>query len=156
MKSIKNVYPTITREFIHDTIILAAKGKKKRREVREVLTNIDKYTDLIYTMFVNKEWWQYPTHSREIVERGKKRQLTISRFYPNRILDYIMVEILKPYIRKSMYEYCVGNVNGRGIVYGKKAIEKHYKHYKYALKLDIISFILLYRKNSYKRSYQVK
>lgn len=66
--------------------------------------------------------------------------LTISPFYPNRILDYCMVETLKPYIRRGMYQYCVGNVDKRGIRAGKKAVLRHCRRYKYYIKLDIRKF----------------
>lgn len=141
MKTIKNVFESLLdKEKIKEIIILASKHKTKRREVKEVLNNIDNYADKIYGMLESGNYEIKPTVTREINEYGKTRILTVSPFYPNRILDYIIVETLKPYIRKSMYEYCVGNVDGRGITYGKKAIEKNYRKYNYYIKLDIHHF----------------
>lgn len=141
MKTIKNLYaPLLDRERIKEIILLSAKGKKKRAAVRKVLADIDHYADEIVQMLRNKTYYMLPTQSRTIMEYGKERVLTISPFYPNRILDYIVVESLKPHIRKSMYEYCIGNVDNRGIMYGKKAVARNYKRYKYYLKLDIRKF----------------
>lgn len=140
MKTLKNLYKTLTKERIKEIILKASKGKKHRREVKKMLNDIDYYTNNIYEMIQNKTYYMLPTRNKEIMEKGKVRNLTISPFYPNRILDYIIVETLKPYIRKSMYIYCIGNVDNKGMVYGKKVIARKYKHYKYYIKLDIKKF----------------
>ncbi|MBQ7445896.1 MAG: RNA-directed DNA polymerase [Clostridia bacterium] len=141
MKSVRNVYQNLLDiERIKEIIILAAKGKKKRKEVIDTLNDIDNCANQILEMLRSGEFKQRPVKHRTIKERGKKRLLTISPFFPNRILDYIVTETLKPYIRKSMYEYCVGNVDKRGISYGKKVTARNYKKYKYYIKLDICKF----------------
>lgn len=141
MKRISNLYEHLLDvNRIKEIIILASKGKKKRKEVMKVLNNIDYYANEILEMLKTQTYYMKPYHKRNIVENGKVRELTISPFYPNRILDYIIVETLKPYIRKSMYEYCIGNVDKRGMIYGKNIIAKKYKKYKYYIKLDIHKF----------------
>lgn len=125
---------------IRATIILASKGKTKREDVKYVLDHLDHYTQRIYDMLQKREYFMYTPTKRTIKEKNKLREITVSMFFPNRIFDYLMVEAVKPYVRKSMYEYCIGNVNGRGIVYGKKVIERKYKDYKYFVKLDIRKF----------------
>lgn len=141
MKSVRNAHEgLLSLDRIKEIILLAAKGKKKRREVSEVLQNIEHYAEKILQMLQSGEYKQRPIRHRTITERGKKRVLTISPFFPNRILDYIITETLKPYIRKSMYEYCVGNVDKRGITYGKKIVARNYRKYKYYIKLDIRKF----------------
>lgn len=141
MKTYKNLHKALLdKERIKEIIYLSAKGKKKRKEVQKVLDNIDKYVDIVYNMLINKAYYMAPTHTKTINERNKQRELTISPFFPNRVLDYLIVESLKPIIRKSMYAYCVGNVNKRGIVYGKNVVAKNYKNYKYYIKLDIRKF----------------
>ena len=138
MQTIKRIYDyLLNKEYIEFVIKKAAKGKKKRREVQTVLASIGKYADEIIRMLDTGEFELKPVTHKTIVERGKKRELTISPFFPNRILDYIIVEALKPYIRKGMYRYCVGNVDGRGISDGERVIARKYKQYKYYLKLDI-------------------
>ena len=141
MKRIGYLYDEIlNKDRIKQIIKLASIGKTKRGEVVRVLDNIDYYTDKIYEMLANDNYYMLPYHNKTIMEKGKLRELTISPFYPNRILDYIIVETLKPHIRKGMYEYCVGNVDKRGMVYGKKVIAKKYHKYKYYIKLDIHKF----------------
>ncbi|MBR5286218.1 MAG: RNA-directed DNA polymerase [Clostridia bacterium] len=141
MKRIGNLYEQLLDiERIKEIIILAAKGKRKRKNVLHVLESIDLFAEEMLDMLTSGEYYLAPTHNKTIMERGKERVLTISPFFPNRVLDYIMVETLKPFIKKSMYEYCVGNVNGRGIRYGERAIKRKYKRYKYYIKLDIRKF----------------
>ncbi len=141
MRSVKRVYDKIrTDEFITSVIKLASKGKTKRSDVKWTLNNIEQCVKTIRWMLETGCFWQRPSHNKVIVERGKQRELTVSPFFPNRILDYIVVETLKPYIKKGMYEYCVGNVDKRGTLYGKKVVERNYKNYKYYIKLDIRRF----------------
>lgn len=141
MKRKGNIYKQILNiETIKGIITIASRGKRKRREVRKVLENIDEYAEAILDMLKNKTYYLLPTHNRTITENGKERKLTISPFFPNRILDYIIVETMKPIIRRGMYEYCIGNVDGRGAMYGQKYIEKKIKNYKYFVKLDIRHF----------------
>ena len=141
MKSINHIFEKfLDIEKIKEVILLAARHKKSRRGVQRVLENIDFYAEQIKGMLETGEYWQYPSYHRTIIERGKERELTISPFFPNRILDYIVVEAVKPFIKKSMYEYCIGNVDGRGAIYGRKVIGRKYKGYKYFMKLDIRKF----------------
>lgn len=141
MKRIGFVYDKLlNKEFIKQTIEKAAKHKTKRRMVRHVLANIDEYTHRIYEMILNDKIILKPTHTKEIKERGKTRIITVSPFFPNQILDYLLVELTKPIIKKSMYQYCVGNVDKRGIIYGKKITQKANNKYCYFMKLDIRHF----------------
>ena len=141
MKRVGFVYDRLLdKEFIKQTIQKASKHKTRRRTVRKVLAHIDEYTDRIYEMLASEKIEMRPTHNKTIKERGKERLITVSPFYPNQILDYLLVESTKPLIRKSMYQYCVGNVDKRGIMYGKKVMERHINKYKYYMKLDIRHF----------------
>ena len=141
MKSIKNVYENLLNEnTIYEYMCLAAKHKTHRKDVRIVMNNPDKYIKEILEMLKTRNFKLGKTHKTYIIEKGKQRELTISPFFPNRILDYIMTSTLKPYIKKSMYEYCIGNVDGKGMIFGKEYIRKNYKNYKYYIKLDIKKF----------------
>lgn len=147
MKRVGYLYDKmLDKEFIKNTIILASKHKTKRREVIKVLNNIDAYVENIYQMLLTDSIQLRPTHQRILPEKGKKRLITISPFYPNQILDYMLVEMTKPIIRKSMYQYCIGNVDKRGIHYGKNYLEKELHKYKYYVKLDIKHFYQNVRK----------
>lgn len=130
----------LDKEYIKNIIIYASKNKTDRKEVQVVLKNIDNYVELVYLMIKENNIKLKPVKHYIINERGKERKITKSPFFPNQIFDYLLTETLKPVIRKSLYFYSVGNIDGKGIVYGKKAIEKKIKKYKYYLKLDIHHF----------------
>lgn len=141
MKRIGFVYnKLLDKEFIKQTIKKASKHKAKRKSVRKVLANIDFYTDKIYEMLETQKIVMGKTRIRYIRERGKQRKIVISPFFPNQILDNLLVELTKPLIKQSMYRYCVGNVDGRGIMYGKNYIARNFRRYKYYMKLDIRHF----------------
>lgn len=125
---------------IEEIILEAAKGKKKRPEVRKVLNNIDYYSCRIHDMLQSGRYELYPVKTTTIFDGRKERDITISPFFPNRILDHVLVDIFKPEILKGMYQYCVGNVDGKGILYGKHYTEKQVRRYQYYVKLDIRKF----------------
>ena len=141
MKRVGFVYDKmLDKDFIKQTIKKASRHKSKRRSVRKVLDNIDYYVDRIYEMLKTDNIAMRPTRTRYIQDSGKKRKIIISPFFPNQIFDNLLVEMTKPIIKKSMYQYCVGNVDKRGIMYGKKVVEKNFHKYKYYMKLDIKHF----------------
>lgn len=141
MKRLNHIFEQfLDAERIKGIILNASEGKRSREEVQIVLRNIDYYAGKILQMFQTEEYFLKPVKNTYITDWKKPRTITISPFFPNRILDHICVEALKPYIRKSMYQYCIGNVDGRGITYGKCVILKNYKKYKYHIKLDIKKF----------------
>ena len=141
MKRVGHIYEQLLdREYIKQTIILASKHKTKRKGVIMVMDNLDFYVDKIHEMIVTQNIQLLPTRTRKIRERGKERIITISPFYPNQILDYLLTETVKPVIRKSMYEYSIGNIDKKGISYGKNYLDKRVRKYAYYLKLDIHHF----------------
>lgn len=157
MKRVGYLYDKmLDRNFIKDTIILASKHKTRRREVKKVLNDIDTYIDKIYKMLTTENIQLKQTHQRVIEEKGKERLITISPFFPNQVLDYMLVEITKPIIRKPMYQYCIGNVDKRGIYYGKEYLEKVLHKYKYYVKADIHHFYQNVRKKLLLRAFERK
>lgn len=141
MKRIGHIYEQLLdREYIKQVIILASRHKSKRKGVIMVMENLDYYVDQIHQMIINNDIKMLPTRTRKINERGKERTITISPFYPNQILDYLLTETVKPVIRKTMYEYSIGNIDKKGISYGKKYLDKRVRKYAYYLKLDIHHF----------------
>lgn len=68
MKTYKNIYKNLlSLEKIKEIIILASKGKKKRREVKRVLNNLDFYANEILTMLKNKSFYMLPSHNKTIL-----------------------------------------------------------------------------------------
>lgn len=141
VKRISHLYEKmLDRAFIKECILLASKGKKRRKQVRETLDDIDNRVEIIYKMVENHHFEFKGTKKRIIPEYKKKREITISPFFPNQIIDYMLVTCLKPLCKRILYEFAVGNVDGKGIRYGKEYLETKTKRYPYFIKLDIHHF----------------
>lgn len=70
MKRKGNIYKQILNiETIKGIITIASRGKRKRREVRKVLENIDEYAEAILDMLKNKTYYLLPTRNRTIISK---------------------------------------------------------------------------------------
>lgn len=138
MKTLKNIYSNLYQhDTIRDVLTECLKDKKYRKEMLERLEGDITYVQSCMDTFTfNKK----ETHQVIIRDRKKERTITISPYFPNKIFDYLVVAPLKPMIKKSMYRWNVGNVEGRGKDMGIQFLYSHIKGYKYAIKLDVKKF----------------
>ncbi len=135
MKTYKNLYKNLlNKEFIKDYLLEVTKDKPYKSQVEK---NIELITDRTYQGLVTKEINMLPTAVKVVHDRKKDRNITLSRFFPNKAYDYLLVSQIKPIIVKSMYHWCVGNVNGRGLDVCLKHNQGLIKEYSYCLQLDI-------------------
>lgn len=143
MKTYSNLYDKcLDREFIKAMIIEAAKGKKKRVDVRRVLEKIDHYADLFYNILEKQTYKAHIPRATIINEgtRPKKREIRKIRFF-DQVIHHIVVKACHEVFTRSMYEFCCGSVPDRGIHYGKRYIERwirtDHKNTKYCCQMDI-------------------
>ena len=142
MKRVGYLYEdAISLENIEKAIIDASKGKTKRRDVRKVLARKDEYALYIHEALKNGIYIFDKGKPKIIKETHKERSIVVPRFV-DLIVQYAILEKLKPILMRGMYKWSCGNVNGRGVLYAKKYTEVVVKKYKpkYALKLDIRKF----------------
>ena len=138
MKTYKNLYRKICdKDYIRDVLIEASSNKPYKAVVEKNLTTI---VERAYTNLVNETVEMLPTQSKVVHDRKKDRNITLSRFFPNKTYDYLLVSQLKPIIEKSMYYYCVGNVKGRGLDKCLSYVKEAVKHYSYCWQGDIKKF----------------
>lgn len=161
MKRENNIYPRIVeRNNIYVAILNASKKKKGRKNVQKVIANIDKCTDLIREMLVNKKFKPSPYEQVKIQDGVRKKERVIFKpaFYPDQIVHWALMQHLEPILRKGMYDYCCASVKGRGILYGarylKKILVKDRKNTKYCLKLDVKKFYPSINQNIMKRKFR--
>lgn len=145
MKRLGNLYSQVCEiENIKQAIKEAAKGKTQRRFVRRILNNIDYYAFLIKTMLTtgNIKFAQCATKVIRENPTKKERVITIPPFFPNQIIHWALMLVLKPILTKSAYYYSCGSMEGRGITHGKKYVEKviYRTRNKWCLKADIHHF----------------
>jgi len=146
MKRIGYIYEKIISvENCKRAILNAAQGKTRRKEVGEILDNLDYYAhDLSHRM---EELNFLTPYKKRIISDGlsnKKRELQIPSFYPDQCAHHALIQILKPIIEKSSYYWSCANIPGRGIDKACKGVERatirDLKHAKYCVKLDITKF----------------
>ena len=130
-------------ENIKKAIISASKGKTKKHSVRSVLDNFDESVKYIENLLVNKQYIPNKYYSATIKDglSGKERTIYKPKFFPDQIIHWCLINIIKVLLRRGMYHWSCASIPKRGPHYAKKACEKwirrDYKNTKYCLKLDI-------------------
>jgi len=120
----------------------ARKGKKHYSEVKKVDKNIDKYIDDLHFLLKNKT---FKNSEYEIFERncnGKIRVIYKLPYYPDRIIQHAILQVLEPIWRKVYIRDTYQSIKGRGVHLAKRRIEKVLRKEKpkYCLKIDIHKF----------------
>jgi hypothetical protein len=135
-----------SKENIRLAIMNASKRKRHRRDVQEVLNNIDYHIELVQKLLLNG---MFKAHidAACIVNEGthnKVRRIRKPHFKYDQIIHHCIIQVLQPIFIKPMYEYSCGSIPKRGAHYGKKRIEKwlrnDIKNTKYVFKMDIKHF----------------
>lgn len=132
----------LDRNLIRKVIIEGSKGKRKRHDVKKVLSDVEKYTDKVYEIL--KCGTYVPTDPRHITILDtcsvKKRTIGVVPYYPDGIIHRLIVEVARPIFMRGMYAHSCASIPGRGnmhaIKYMKKAM-KDVKGSKYCTKMDI-------------------
>lgn len=128
---------------IHKSIVTSSKGKRDRKDVKEIYENPDDHIDEIKEYVKNfKNDHHTPMEIYDGIAR-KKRTIIVPT-YREQIVHHMLVNILKPIFLKGMYEHSYGSIPKRGAHKAKKRIEKwirtDHKNVKYCLKMDIEKF----------------
>lgn len=143
-----------------EKVIVAAwrrlrKGKTKRQEVKEIEADFDNQVKFMQDMIRNtlpeneggerRPFFTPAVYkAREVCEGGKRRVI----YAPNireQWLHHIIMRVLEPVFMRGMYRFSCGSVPGRGVHYGRNAVERFIKHsepraVKYFIKADIRHF----------------
>lgn len=131
------------KPYIRRVILEAARGKRQRREVRRVLSNLDEYVDKTYEMVVSESF--APTKPQEKViydESSQKwRTIKIVPFWPDGVMHWLLVTTMRPALMRGMYHWSCASIPGRG---GKR-VQQHIRRTlrddpegtKYAAELDV-------------------
>lgn len=148
MKTIKE--PLFDKLISLSNLILAvenaARHKLKRAKVRKALAHKEQIAyKLRYLLITGK--LTLPMHEGEPINDGIERKTRIivkPHFTYELILQWAVIQVLKPHLMKGMYKWSCGSIANRGGVYGKRYIEKYIrenpKKIKYVLKGDIYHF----------------
>ena len=118
----------------------ASKGKGFYKEVQEVNENIDYYLTEIQKMLIEKTYRtsEYVIFKKK--EKDKERDIYKLPYYPDRIVQWALVQVIEPILMRKMTINTYSAIPGRGIHFGMKRVLKDLKNKEdtqYCLKLDI-------------------
>lgn len=121
----------------------AARGKRNRRIVGNILEHKQQAAEAVREMLISREY-KPKTYREFVIKDGasqKERTIYCPAFYPDQIVHWAIMQVTQPILQRGMYEFCCGSIPNRGIHYGKRYIERWLKNdrknTKYCLKLDI-------------------
>lgn len=135
----KMLDPTFIRKAIFDS----ARHKHKRKEVKMVLRNVDLYTELIRSKLLCFSYMPSNPKTKTIydVSSQKYRKITVLPYYPDGIIQQLIVNVMKPILMKNMLPWCAASIPNRGTHYLsrhiKHIIHKHPKKTRYFVETDI-------------------
>lgn len=126
-----------------DNIVLAhsnaRKGKTKYKEVEEVDKDIIGYCKKIQAMlvaksFVSSKYTMFVKH-----DKGKDREIFKLPYYPDRIIQHAIMQIVEPIWKKSLIVDTYQAIKGRGVHRCLKKVSKavHVEGTSYCLQIDI-------------------
>ena len=124
----------------------ASIGKKDRKAVARMLERKDEKLKFLRNLLVSGQYHPMPYSKKIIVDRctNKIREIFVPKFYPDQIVQWALMLVIKPIIMRGMYDYCCASVDGRGGTYGVRAVKKwlgtDLKNTKYCLVGDIKKF----------------
>ena len=132
-----------SKPFIRRVILEAARGKRKRREVRRVLKHLDEYVDKTYEMVVSESFVPTPPKERMIYDESslKWRAIKMVPFWPDGVMHWLLVTAMKPVLMRGMHHWSCASIPRRG---GNR-VQKHIRRTmrddpdgtKYAAELDV-------------------
>lgn len=145
MKRIGYLYEEIISvDNCRKAILNAAKNikkKKHRKNVQEVINNVDYYAVKLSESLSNLEFCT--GYKKKVINdgaTGKERVLHIPAFFPDRCAHHAIIQVLRPTIEKSSYYWSCANIPGRGTDRAHRGVEratrKDIKNAKYCIEMD--------------------
>lgn len=118
----------------------AIRGKRNRWDVR----GLDKDTcvENIYKMLLERTFEPAVPRIKRIYDKSsqKQRDISVVPFYPDGVIQNIVVTVLRPTMEKHMYPWTCASIPGRGIHLASdkmKRLLRNRNKTKYCLKMDI-------------------
>lgn len=147
MKRVGHLYEKMMDATMIDAAICeASRGKRDRYAVKRVLADKPRHIAQIQEMLTSDavELSEYKVFTRRDHRAGKTRTIKRPKFFPDQVLHWLIIFVIKPVIMQSMDFWNCGSIPGRGIKRGHQAIRKWLKtdkpHTKYCLKMDVKKF----------------
>lgn len=131
------------RELILRTIRESTRGKRNRRDVKDVIANPEKYADNLLRMLEDGSFVPSKPKIKTIIDQssGKERTIQIVPYWPDGLIHQLCVAVMEPVLMRGMYRWSCASIPGRGNKcagdYVRRALNADPKGTKYCLKMDI-------------------
>jgi hypothetical protein len=120
----------------------ARRGKSHYKEVKMVNSNEEFYIREIQKLLTSKTFTTSPYEVFDKHDGRKMRTLYKLPYYPDRIVQHALLQVLAPIWSKSFIRDTFQSIPGRGTHDARRRVEKHIRRQppKYALKFDIAKY----------------
>jgi len=121
----------------------ARKGKTHYSEVKMVDANPEKYLLLIQDILINKTYHTSKYRTFTKIDKKKEREIFALPYYPDRIIQWAIVQVLEPVWMKTFIKGTYSSLKGRGIHKALLDLKQDLNDgvgTKYCLKMDIKKF----------------
>lgn len=140
VKKYKNLWQKIVqKENIELAYKKAKKGKSKYNAVRYIEEHTEECLKDVHNLLETRTFTtsEYRT---KIIKEPKEREIFILPFYPDRIVQHAIINILEPILVKMFIPESYACIEGRGIHKGSVKLMEYVRKNKYCLKMDIRKF----------------
>ena len=140
VKKLKNVWgKIIEKDNIAYAYRKAKKGKSKYNAVRYFEAHTEECLKEVQRLLTTKEFTT-AEYKIKIIKEPKEREIFVLPFFPDRIIQHAIINILEPYFVKMFIPESYACIEGRGIHKGSLKIMEYVRKNKYCLKMDIRKF----------------
>ena len=148
LKTYKHLFEQLIEDdnLIKLAILDASKGKRHRKDVQEILDNIEEHIPIIKQMLIEGTF-KAPKHKPKLINEHcskKTRKIICPQFVYEHIIHHMVILVLEPLFRNRLYPLSCSSIATKGGLYGKIKLEKFLRkqHGKklYVLKFDISKF----------------
>lgn len=134
---------SVTLSLCYEAILSAAKHKRHRKDVQNVLSHIKDRGFELQKMILEMTWYPKPYQVETIIERGKEREITKPIFWPDQCVHHLMILVAGPIFAARIHPFAIGSIPGRGPAMGIRLLRKwlrrteHKNRVRYCIKCDI-------------------
>lgn len=140
MKRINNIYSRIiARDNLETAFDKAKRGKTWQDTVRHAEKHREKLLDELERVLKAHEYKTSAYRTKTIYE-PKQRVIYILPFYPDRIVQHAIMNVLEPYWDRLMYHHSYACRKGKGQHKGSTQCMTYIKKHPYCLKCDVSKF----------------
>ncbi len=122
----------------------ARKGKTRDKDVRRVDRDVLGYCTKIRQMLIDKTYTTSEYHLFEIEDSGKRREIAELPYYPDRIIQWAVLQVIEPIFCKHLIPTTYAALPKRGTHAALKKLRQYMTDdpsgTRYCLKLDVKKF----------------